>query len=232
MSFEDVSIIVPYTSSSKDREEVWEFVSSMYNIIMPNIEICIGECESDIYNRSKAINNGVKKSTKKILIITDSDIVLDLDSIKKAIRLVETHKIVLPYDKLIKLSKNITQKILLNYYYNISNIKLDTNCEIYTHPKSSICVIDKKLFKQVGGFDEEFRGWGCEDVAFYRSLMYVNKYIYVMKNYNIYHLYHDHNRDYKSNYNLMKNENRLMEYYGKDTIMNTILDLQNINKFS
>lgn len=232
MSLEDVSIIVPYTSSSKDRDDIWNFVKNMYDKIIPNVEICIGECESDIYNRSKAINDGVKKSTKKILIITDSDIVLNIEGIKKAVKLVESHKLIVPYDRLIKLSKNITKKVLLNYDYNIDNVKLDTSCEIYRNPKSSICVIDKSLFKQSGGFDEEFSGWGCEDIAFYKSAIYINQYAYIIKDYSIYHLHHEHNANYKSNYNLIKNQNRLEEYYNVNDIKNTILGLQSINNFN
>ena len=36
----------------------------------------------------------------------------------------------------------------------------------YEHQHSSVVVIPRPLYDDIGGFDEGFRGWGLEDTAF------------------------------------------------------------------
>lgn len=49
---------------------------------MPQAEICIDESTSFAYSRAEAINNAEKKSTRNIFIITDADIVFDIEDMK------------------------------------------------------------------------------------------------------------------------------------------------------
>lgn len=232
MTFEELSIIVPYNHiENSDRDKIWKFIKQRYEELMPGCEICIGEIYNNPYNISKAINEAVKKSTREVLLLIDADVIINLESIKKSMSIIDEYKVVYPYDKLIRLSKPVTDYILDNKTYKLNNINLDINCIEYKNPISGNLMIKKELFKDAGGFDERFMGWGHQDIAFYLVINYLSGSIYRIEQSSIYHMFHGYEKAYKNN--LQEEQNKVIksQFYNENKIKETIEYLKRVNGF-
>lgn len=228
--FNNVSLIIPFFGNQKDRVEIWKWIEQRYKELMPNVEICIGTTDTMVFSKSQAINNAVKKSTKDILVLTDADIIMNINSIKESIGILTNKNVIYPYSNLIRLSKSITNEIISNNLYGLENIKTDSDCISYKIPKNSICVISKELYKEIGGFDERFQGWGSEDIAFYYNLFTVSDKMINLDRYSIYHLYHESSSDYKNSDHAKRNLQLFKDFYDTDTKrIETIKYLKQVN---
>lgn len=232
MTFKNVSMLVPYTPDGSYREKNWNWLVQRHELLMPGIEICVGDSNITPYSRAAAINSAAKKSTKDILIIVDADLIFNVTDITNAIHKLSEYEFVLPYNKIVRLSKNETNLLLnQNPFINLTEINTSESA-IWTDKNSmvgGICILTKKSFKLLGGFDERFMGWGGEDNAFFKSALYTfNKHLRLDGS--IYHMYHTrpHRTDdsRQKNIELLKNE-----YLDKEKIGTTIHTLRKKNNF-
>lgn len=230
MSFNNLSIIVPFKSDGKDREKIWNFLKKRYETLMPDAELCINEYDEVPYCKSASINNAVRKSTREILLIVDADILINIKDVEKAMSEVYDKGIVAPY-KLVRFSEDATNKILENNNFNIDDSFIDSNTQTFTTLCSAICIIKKEIFKKCGGYDERFKGWGSEDVAFYKCMHRVNGPIYKIPDFTMYHLYHQLDKNHVTTDNA--NRNKFLEriFYSEPNINQTIGFNVRINKF-
>jgi len=232
MTFNNVSILVPYTSDNDIREKNWNWIKKRYELLMPQAEICIGESTTFPYSRAESINNAAKKATRDIFIIADADIIFDVNDMKIAIEMLNQYKLVIPYSKLIKLDKLTTKNLIFsNINKPISNISISNTRSILFYDSSTphkyeviggICIIKKHNFYECGGFDERFRGWGGEDDAF----LYVVKYLYKEfgrpNNMTVYHLFHEAQSIDIQCYK--KNKNLLITKYAKSNDLQSVIN--------
>lgn len=167
-----ISILIPYKPDGEYRDKTWVWVRKRYEALMPNAEICVGTCDTELFSRSAAVNNAAKLATRDIFIIADIDLIFDLNQIAKAILSLTEYTWIIPYTTLNYLTLNQTKKLqALNPSINIGSINFsdykERDCKfIY----GGMSIVPRECFQKVGGFDERFKGWGCEDDAFQRSL--------------------------------------------------------------
>jgi predicted glycosyltransferase involved in capsule biosynthesis len=201
---EAISLLIPYKSDHSYRERNLEWIKKRYSILMPNAEICIGTCPSEPFSRSAAINNAYKISTRDILVISDADVFLDVKLIKLGAAALEESPWVIPYDNINYLSLEGTTALLKEEpTANIENSISHQNIYNYSGYKifGGLCILKKECFEKVGGFDEAFIGWGCEDDAFQRKMDAVcGKHIRFHSC--LWHLYHPSalRNNYKNNF--------------------------------
>lgn len=201
MIFSNISILVPFNTDNSSRDRNWKWIQERYKLLMPDAEICIGTSDKTQYCRCQAINNAAKIATRDIFIITDADLIFDIEDIKRALDLLPAHKWIIPYSKLIKFNESLTNSILSNPHdIHLSSIPLNNiNSELYfdsTLPNAyqlvgGIQIIERSSFLQCGGFDERFIGWGREDDAFAHIAKFLFKKITRVDNMTVYHLYHE-----------------------------------------
>lgn len=187
---EDVSILVPFKSDGGDRERNWTWLRRRYELLMPNAEICIGTSEGDPYCKAAAVNDAARQATRDIFIIVDADIVFDKDQIEDSIELLKKHAWVIPYVSISSLSKEQTD-ILLQKEADITMKSLElTDCSSFSGSMGGINILPRKYFYKVGGFDERFKGWGCEDDAFSLAMYYLCGPYTRLEGNTMWHLYH------------------------------------------
>lgn len=224
--FKEVSILVPHRNGEFYRDRNWKYLKKIYEHLIPDAEICLGDTSSIPYSKSEAVNNAFKKSTREILIIMDSDILIDIESLNTAISIVDKYKFILPYNKLVRLDEKSTEKILNKEMFNIEDIDINNNSIIKEESRmvGGIYVTTKEVYKNIGGFDERFRGWGGEDDAVLSCVKYIYGKYHRLDNI-LYHLYHT--RQHQSvecrikNLEILKNN-----YFNKNNIENTIKNLK------
>lgn len=219
---DNISILVPYKPSNGYRERNWGWLKKRYEAIMPNAEICIGYDDKEPFSRSIALNNASKKATKDIYIITDADIVINIDQIKKAVEALNFYPWVIPYGSIRYLTLEKTNEL----YKKNPAIMLDDadfgECSIVGsigqyQLVGGISFVSRKNFEKIGGFDERFIGWSGEDDAFQKALDTICGQHFRL-NTTLWHLYHVQDTTYNTNA-----VNILNEFYkDKKTILNNL----------
>lgn len=144
-------------------------VLSWYSNEMPEVNIYLGDNPNAEWNVSRARNIGCRNAINDncdVIIVTDADIFVKIDVLKKAIDMaLDMGQVILPYTELFSPSEDLTEKIVtgempvvdvLNGIYD----RVNRTC------LGGIYVMTPEVFKKMNGWDERFKGWGYEDDAF------------------------------------------------------------------
>lgn len=191
----NISFIIPYKSCNNERDTIFDWVRKRIISLFPYSEKIVCEYKKNPFSRGRAINQGVSKATKDILILLDADIIFDKNVIYKSIELLQNNSWVIPYNEYCTVTSSDSQRIL--------NCESDIDTEeakpfkacIFTHTLGAISIIKRKDFIKIGGFDERLEGWGFDDNVFaHKADTIIGK--HVRLDGQIYHLYHSANRNW------------------------------------
>jgi hypothetical protein len=117
------------------------------------------------WNASQARNNATKLANARALIIADSDVMVRRETIEKAVKLCFVEPWVVTHGNVHRMSKRATDALMEH------DGELPDPGETIRQPYTGVeggglLVITPGQFAKVGGYDEEFLGWGSEDEAF------------------------------------------------------------------
>lgn len=237
-------------SFSRLRERNLRFVLKYYcnNLDLSRYKICVIEQDNnktlnnigkDIdyillknsgpFNRSWGFNAAWKNYKEKYenYIFSDNDIIVPVNSINKAVTLLEKYDSINPMNSVRDLNEKITKKAIKTDIKEWKNFPHS----IRTASKfaGGVLAITEKGFRKIKGWDEDFEGWGGEDNAIEEKIK--NLLTYSSINETSYHLFHDkiskyeklgHDR-YKKNVMIWKNYiNNFKETFKKSKDLNEI----------
>ena len=140
------------------------------------------------FNRSWGFNVGLKNTNSDIVVFTDCDLIMEPNSFISAIKKIEEYDMVSPYSSVVDLSPEESQ-LQMESIFRINRPGRGEE----DHQKINICggitIFKKEAIMRIGGWCEEFIGWGGEDD--YQTIK-VEKFLtnYEQKS-RCYHLYHD-----------------------------------------
>lgn len=164
MSLEDnISIIIPYCPNTEDGKKIFKWSYTRLKIFFPEAEFLVHVCD-DIknFNRSKIINNLVKKSTKDILLIIESNVAFDMHSMIIALDLISKFNAITPYGYVHVLTKEETYKLINHPDTLVLRESEFGNCEVIDYLMGSYVLVNKKIFNDIGGYDEDIVEWAYE----------------------------------------------------------------------
>lgn len=201
-------VIVPYRADNGHRDRLWTFVRENYWVNQP-YEIVIGHHTDGLFNRSRAINQAADRDWD-VAIIADADTWVPAKQLHQALLTANiTKSLVAAFDTVVELSQPCTDKLLRGNATLAGNFEATTVRTRDMETQSSMLVINRALFDQVGGFDERFQGWGGEDSAFWKACTLHAGQPHRITG-NAYHLWHSpakgkfHGIDYQRNLNLWR----------------------------
>lgn len=118
------------------------------------------------FNKSAAFNAAVAASLYENLVLHDADMLVQGDYFKKVARALSTNESCILASHVYYLDESYSQQV-------ISKRKLDARVQCqrridYFEGGSLACT--KQAYWKIGGFNEEFVGYGCEDTDFYARL--------------------------------------------------------------
>lgn len=156
--------LVPRRAGFRDRDALWTFCRSYWKRSLPEIPVYEGNHDEGLFNRSKALNRAaVRAGEWDVGVVLDADVILAPDLVRQAIdRADATGKLVVAFDVRHDLSRVGTARILEGYSGDWSRFVERDHFDQH----SGIVALPRRLFDQLGGFDEGFEGWGYEDTAF------------------------------------------------------------------
>ncbi len=165
--------------SSKD------YLYKKYAHLFKFFKVCTVIANGQLFNKAKAINNGVLESRTPYFAIVDIDCITKKGNINKALKLLkEGYEVVHPFDRKVTdiINKEIFQK---NFDFNT----IQSPVQGRPWADGGIVFWNKNSFINIGMKNENFSGWGGEDNEIMLRAQFFN-----LKSYRIddtlYHLYH------------------------------------------
>lgn len=138
-----------------------------------------------LFNRSAAVNTAARLAGDwDVAVLIDADVILNPQRVKDAVELAhETGRVILPHTRRFDLGR--PWSVLLRSGHEAEAFRSYVNGEAEPTARwlrravprmyddangnpsvSSVVVIPRRAWDEIGGFDESFRGWGYEDTAF------------------------------------------------------------------
>ncbi len=164
-----VVILVPRRAGNEQRDATWAWVRRWWQEHQPDWPIYEGHHDVGPFNRSAAINRAAgladweQPAPWDVAIIIDADVVNDAERTRYGVEVaLSTGRMVLPFDVRRDLNPVGSKLVQAGRTGDWSRYVHRT----YTEMVSSVVIVTRQLWDQVGGFDETFVGWGFEDNAF------------------------------------------------------------------
>lgn len=201
---QDLCIIIPYSNSVNMLERLQRQMNfdiikdyyehsdySVYTVFVIGIDFLHIDLSWLINIGMRMASDGDYKYAVKI----DADILFDYELFNSIIRYMDRNKldIYCPHDNIIDLPENGLQKHILGYDLD-ATLRYQQDCKWIC---GGIQFMRVKTFFETGGFNEDFIGWGGEDVEFWiraeRAGLKCGKPPEHKFYGNPYHLWHDRN---------------------------------------
>jgi len=217
----DCPILVPRRDDRGPRDIIWEKIRSY---VWGRAHVMEGHHLDGPFNRSAAINTAAKKAGDwDIAVIADSDSFVHPEQLTAAVALAKkTRRLVIPHSRWVNVTMDESMEFLRS-----GQLLYDKKRDIYNATVSSVLVVPREVWDSVNGFDQRFKGWGWEDVAFMEAVEVLAQ-GHIRLEGSVYHLAHARpeadvnrqldpgyiaNRNHWRNYKLAKGE------YGMRTIV-------------
>lgn len=158
---EGTVILVPRRADGGERDRLWTFCRAWWERTF-DARIVEGSHEEGPFCRSVALNRAAAAAGEwTVALIVDADTIPDPNLVTQALRrAVETGQMVLPYDDRRELTPAETEAVLHGA------TPTPTMGRDFGPAVSGAVVVSRRLWDAVGGFSEEFVGWGAEDNDF------------------------------------------------------------------
>lgn len=160
-----VVILVPYRPASDRHRWLWDMVR-------PHLEqfgwpIFVGSCEGP-WQRAVAVNNAAKQAGDwEIAFIADCDTLTDPDGIRRGVEWVRsTRGACRPHDQRYMLDDKQSLQAVQRGVGSIPREQLKA-----PYAGGGLDIVHRDAWDAVGGFDENYVGWGWEDSEFHVQLV-------------------------------------------------------------
>lgn len=156
-----VAVCVPYRAGVPQRDRAWEYVRAWWGDHHP---VYVADGDKGMMNRSRARNTAAAEAGDwDVAIFGDADTIGSHPLILEAATIAyETGHLSYPFTRFVGLTQSGTNQLLAGK--PIRSIR-----KRYENSPGGIVCIRRDLFDEIGGWDEQFVGWGFEDVAFARA---------------------------------------------------------------
>jgi predicted glycosyltransferase involved in capsule biosynthesis len=138
------------------------------------------------FSKSQAFNDGVKLAKNNNLILHDADMLVRGDYTSIMNDLLNKHESVHIGLNVCYMTKESTDKIVSEYKINEKNVLSDRVVNYY---EGGSLGIRKDIYIKIGGFDEEFIGYGCEDCEFFYRMKNATD-LFNERTIDLFHLWH------------------------------------------
>lgn len=159
-----VAVLVPRRSDGGHRDRLWAFAKALWLDRHPDWPIYEGQSPEGPFNRSAAINDAARQAGDwTVAVIIDSDIIAHPEAVEAIVEVAAgTNRMAVSHSRRVMLSSSMTTKILDGYTGSWEA----RNQKVWSDSCSCCIAVSRTLWDQIGGFDEDYVGWGYEDSAF------------------------------------------------------------------
>ncbi len=143
---------------------------------------------NDPYNKSWSFNVATKYAKSNVIVFGDSDLIMDPNKFIEGLKLLEQYEMVNPYSSVIDLDAR-ESNLQLDQLFLIDRPGRGQNDHQKVPLCGGICMFRKDTINKIGGWNEEFIGWGGEDD--FQSIKVKNFLTHTEIPNKCYHLFHN-----------------------------------------
>jgi predicted glycosyltransferase involved in capsule biosynthesis len=171
------------------------------------------------YNKSWAFNVATKMAKSNIIVFADSDLIMEPTQFIDGLKAIEHFDMVNPYQSVIDLNPQESM-LPLEQMVQINRAGRGETDHQKVPICGGICIFRKEAIMKIGGWNEDFVGWGAEDdFVSHKVKQFLNWHQLPHKCYHLFHTRNQPNMDlYQKNLNLL---NQLI-VLSKDELIKTI----------
>lgn len=159
-----VDVLMPWRPGEPHREAAQRFVADHYRSM--DLEVIEADDGGEPFSRGGSINLAAEKSSADVFLIVDADTVVErAQALRAADEACEAPGMVIAHDEWLHINPRGSAMLLADK----DPWSLDWRPYVdFSLPAtvSSAVAVSRSTWVAVGGFPEQFRGWGFEDVAF------------------------------------------------------------------
>lgn len=155
------AILVPRRAGDPRRDATWEYVRAHWEAM--GLPIHEGHHDEGPFNAAAARNEAARLAGDwEVAVFVDADtVMLDHSPVRKAIALAaRSGQFVRPYDRYWMTDEDSADELIRTGARPRRARRLGSGFH------GGVNVVPRRLWDDVGGYDERFRGWGWEDTAF------------------------------------------------------------------
>ena len=159
-------VLVPRRADGGRRDQLWQWVAARWHGEHSDWTIYEGNHDEGPFNRSAAVNNAAAAAGEwDVAIVADADSFVGCEQARESVALAHSsNAITFAFDVYAYLSRRMSDLVIAG---DVGNWERDGGVEFtMQNTCSSMLAVSRTLWDTVGGFDEDFVGWGMEDVAF------------------------------------------------------------------
>lgn len=233
----DLTFIIPIRVDTEDRIDNCLTVLRFLNLHFPKSEVLLMEQDAEThtervqqafpsvlrhfelnqgrFSKSRAVNRGIMLSTRAIICMCDTDILLHPDAIRTAATICRTQagRVVIPHNRIFMdvsgaMKAEIASSLDMEKYGKVRRFS-DTPVRADVASRDcngGIFVASKEVLMIAGGLNKKMISYGWEDTEFIRRLDRLGYYTIMLPQFNLVHL--DHRRGSDSQVNEMFDINR------------------------
>jgi len=183
----DVVILVPRRADHGPRDRLWQFSRRWWAEAFPDWPIVEGHHDDGPFNRSAAVNQAAALAGDwNVAVVIDADVIPTRHAILGAVAVARADVPACGFHLRRHLTQKGTERVLAGDRGSwVPHVKQDHRDSV-----SGAYVVSRPVWDAVGGFDETFRGWGWEDVAFKLATETIAGYDMVRIAGDLWHLWH------------------------------------------
>lgn len=184
------------------------------------------------YNRSWAFNIALKYSTSPILVFGDSDLLMNPNEFIEGLKALQTNEMVSPYYSVVDLTQQ-ESGLEFGQILQINRPGRGETDNQKINISGGIAMFRKDAISKIGGWNEDFIGWGGEDD--FQTMKVKNFLTWTELKYRCYHLYHAKEQPdmkwYQRNLQILNNSAKFTKEDMSKHIGMTIPKIGMINKY-
>lgn len=148
------------------------------------------------FNKSWGFNVGFRSSVGDVVVFHDADIIMDVHALAQSVVLCSNaFDAVKPYDRLVDLTESESEQVRKGKGIPFINVEERGINREYRGEYICFCggifLMRRDVYEELGGFDENFSGWGGEDDAMTLKLHAMEKNTHIVTGQTAWHLWHE-----------------------------------------
>jgi glycosyl transferase family 7 (putative galactosyltransferase)/methyltransferase family protein len=163
-----ISLLVPYRAGDANRDRVWAWLASRWREALPDAELLTGDDGRMPFSRAAALNRAADQASGDVYVILDGDTWFEPEAIESSAAQIRRGRIGWLHKARKHFLDELATQRVVDGEMSLEDAAARAPFDEYVIPAPM--VLSRAAFEAVNGFDERFRGWGCEDNAFVLAL--------------------------------------------------------------
>jgi predicted glycosyltransferase involved in capsule biosynthesis len=181
-----ISLLVPFRPDFPERQRNWNWLRQYWEDELPEAEIVMGNSASVPFCKTAAVNAAFRHAHGDIIVILDADCYISGDVIRDCAEAIRRERRrgrklwYIPYRRFYRLNEAASMRLLSSDPADpLRFADPPPPSDLEALPASAsfghwygalIQIMPRAAFIEAGGMDENFAGWGGEDVSFMHAV--------------------------------------------------------------